>query len=1138
MDLSETATFSFIALDGLSIAADTGSLTVFGNALVFERSAAAPYYEPALRMLIIPMDADVASIEINAVQSTLFQPAGEAGIARAGWGLPVTIAPPENLGTAIGCGALVLELEPGLEATWDGLRGGATVLGKTFVAVDPALLRIVAPAAVNFRGEHTLELWRERASESERSILNVQYPRPFLLWLVSQRDGLDGVVTEAHLSGHFDRPLKVDGGRFPVEFDAGLGILQKSDGTTVVSEAVAEQGTFRPIQAVALSNALLTVTPPQRLFFNGSLEAGSGSRVERGNLLWTTRIYQILPLLPDPYAANFDPTFDRDVPHPGSELRANVTWPDRDHPELDMSFILQDGAVAQLLPLATRDGVDRDLDQAQEGIGRRSVYWMLDVSTGADLLGISLDIPLARPDLQRLTIADLSIQASGDRLHTFLLPQFQWEPVRNVANKNTGDTDKTLFSSDDGGPSFIGAETVHLVPLAPVPVVTELLRAYTEEHATSRVRFTLPFGMQALAELSSPRYRIPPQLILIEAPFEKLKGARQVALAPGAEQIDAPGFQLKPLLAGRTVQLNNFETGPPASTLGQLRDDFNNSFQDEIPIGRIDLSGYGASIFSRWVRPGFPDVGVTQVSFDGFNGRTSYERILMVSVLWPCLARMVRTIILERQGSGSVLRWDSGWLATSPGLFKHPKFNGVIHTGLALGMVDIREVRDTDQIVTVGGADLQAVYYDADIAFPGVGQESAVIAGQNAAGLVPARRQLGFIQRIHLSNPLAAAEKAAQVLTPQQFDQLLAQTGPLGGPVDCTVRIGASAQTQRVTSVETARGGSRPPFNFPEFAVVANGSPVLPAAGRWTVVRVNNAEQTVSPADAQRGVPLIRSDGGAYRWADPEDLLHDAAAKVDYALLMAHDTQRLLLQRPKIESGGANISTTLPPRVADPYSMLASTGIFPRVDQAIKLPAATELVAETLKLAGGTLDIPAGGLGLASMPLVDLTSWKETADFTKAALHIDSLDDWKIHLKDIQQRLEYDGLGEIMTVVHDFESAAGDASKFLDPEMVFGPEVQAVADVLQTLRQLAPVLGGGIGPFKLDASFKGTNFVFSATADFKLATGEDDAVECGMGKAKGDLQIGAELSADIIKRDIRGAVFLQISGSWQQEIFL
>jgi hypothetical protein len=40
-----------------------------------------------------------------------------------------------------------------------------------------------------------------------------------------------------------------------------------------------------------------------------------------------------------------------------------------------------------------------------------------------------------------------------------------------------------------------------------------------------------------------------------------------------------------------------------------------------------------------------------------------------------------------------------------------------------------------------------------------------------------------------------------------------------------------------------------------------------------------------------------------------------------------------------------------------------------------------------------------------------------------------------------------------------------------------------------------------------------------------------------MGKAKGDLMVGAELTADIVKHDIGGAVFLQISASWQQEVF-
>jgi hypothetical protein len=40
-----------------------------------------------------------------------------------------------------------------------------------------------------------------------------------------------------------------------------------------------------------------------------------------------------------------------------------------------------------------------------------------------------------------------------------------------------------------------------------------------------------------------------------------------------------------------------------------------------------------------------------------------------------------------------------------------------------------------------------------------------------------------------------------------------------------------------------------------------------------------------------------------------------------------------------------------------------------------------------------------------------------------------------------------------------------------------------------------------------------------------------------MGKVRGNLKVGAELTADLIKREIGGAVFLEISGSWQQLIF-
>jgi hypothetical protein len=1137
-NLPDTATFVFGLLGVESIATDAASLTTFGNAVGLGPSAATASYEPALQMIIVPMDADVPSIAIAAVQSTLFHPAGKADLVKAGWALMVTISQPENLSDAVGAGSLVLETRSGLETSWEGLHGGASVLGRTFVVIDPTFLRVVAPAAVNSLGMHTLELWRAPASSTERSLINAEFRRPFLLWLISQRDGIDAVLATAHLSGHLDRPLRVDGSRFPLEIDGSLVILQRPEGGSVAIEAIAAQGAIRPMMAAALSNALLTITPPQQLFLNGSLEFGT--QVESGTLVMASGIYRIVPILPDPYAANFEVLQGRDEPLGTSQVRATIVWPDRDHPALEMFLDLQDAAVPQLLPEATRDGVDPLLDHARANLGARSVYWMLDVSSGADQLGVSLDIPLVRPELQRLTIGNLSLQAPGDRLHTFLLPQFQWEPVQNTANPRTGDTNKILVSPDDGGPSFLHTETVNLVPIAPAPVVEELVRAYNEDHSASSTRFTLPFGMEALAVLKDRRYLTSPGLKLIMAEFEDLTGARQISLTAGTQNPDvaAPPPMTGPLLIGLAQQTENFlATAPPRSTLGQLRQDFNASFGNRVPIERIDLSGYGASIFSRWADNSNPDIGITQVSFDGFNGRTSYERILMVTVLWPCLSRMVRTIILERQGSGRTLRWDSGWLSTSPGRYVHPKFPGTIHRGVVEGMYDIREVRDTDQIISVGTADLQAVYYDADIAFANVAPEVPVVAGQNSAGRVPVRRQLGFIQRLQLPDPLTPASLQTTVLTPDQFDELLSRTGPLGGPVDCTIRIGLSKQTQRITSIETASAGKQTAAGSFEFVVVANGTPVLPAAGRWSVVRVDNVEQMVGAVDAQRGVPLIRRDGGAYRWANPEDLLHEAAAKVDCALLMAHDTQRLLMARPKIEFTSANISTAVQPKVADPYSMLGSTGLFPRVDQAIRLPAATELAASTLKLASGTLNLAAGTLGLAAKPLVNVTSWKATADFTKAALNIDSFDDWKIHLKDVRQRLEYDGLDEIMTVVHDFESTAGDPSRFLDPKLVFGPKIQAAADVLQTLKKLAPTLPGGLGPVKLDASFSGTAFRFAATADFQLATTEGDAVECGMGKAKGDLMVGAELSADIVKHAIGGAVFLQISGSWQQEVF-
>lgn len=148
-------------------------------------------------------------------------------------------------------------------------------------------------------------------------------------------------------------------------------------------------------------------------------------------------------------------------------------------------------------------------------------------------------------------------------------------------------------------------------------------------------------------------------------------------------------------LEGRAQQLSNFSGQAPDNTLRVLGPSFGNAFSQRVPISQVDFSGYGATTFSRWFDATNPTVGITQFCFDGFNGRTSYKRVEMTSLLWPCLATLVRTITIERYGNRMPIRWDSGWIATSDGLFTNSDVNA-FHTGVVDGFHEISEISDTE----------------------------------------------------------------------------------------------------------------------------------------------------------------------------------------------------------------------------------------------------------------------------------------------------------------------------------------------------------------------------------------------------------------------------------------------------------
>jgi len=326
-----------------------------------------------------------------------------------------------------------------------------------------------------------------------------------------------------------------------------------------------------------------------------------------------------------------------------------------------------------------------------------------------------------------------------------------------------------------------------------------------------------------------------------------------------------------------------------------------------VPLERVDFSGYGESTFSSWVDPTVSPPAVTQVKFNVMVGRASHEVVQVKSILYPWGAILVRTITIERQDNAELNRYDSGWVAATPGVFSPGVLDPsvVVHPGAVHGAFNIREIRDTTQTYTNAAktVELQAVYFDADMQIDGV-----VTGARN--GLVPSTGQLGYVQTLPIEQPITAADLAA----------LIVERGALGGPVDCVVNVGGTQQPMRLSRVEVA---NVPNGGNPEFAAVARGTLTLPAQGSWSVVLRTDTVSEPAPIDPDLALPLIRqgtvgqATTAPWRFAEAADLAAPAAATTDYCLLHATSATRILFPRPKIEAGAAAISSTVAPLLAE-----------------------------------------------------------------------------------------------------------------------------------------------------------------------------------------------------------------------------
>ncbi|WP_293676944.1 hypothetical protein [uncultured Phenylobacterium sp.] len=775
---------------------------------------------------------------------------------------------------------------------------------------------------------------------------------------------------------------------------------------------------------------------------------------------------------------------------------------------------------------------------------------LLDVSTHADLMGVTLGTPFrvtqddrgdrlvraaaTSPALQSggdgsdlpLQIMNMDVVAPAPNLRAATLPQVSWEPVLNVPLKGPPDPADTVTTvpglivyENDGIPTRIFSQSPHAIPIAPLPVMRHFVGEFNDPQQPQQMLavFTLPFGILAQAgfnrSLAGPAaknarvdYNMPH--------FGQLRGGLQIkAQAPESTQPS----KVSPSFVGWSFQLDNIRWGLfgiklTGSTLGvTVEEIFNRKFRPggdlpQVPLEAIELSGYGASIFSDWRNAFANTADVSQVLFDVVVGRTAQEVVQVRSIHYPTGAHFVRTVTLMRSNNGYVFRSDSGWKAESDGEYDFSYTLNLQLLGTRLvpnpyefhkqpvkRVSNIRNIRDFPaagnfsssfklndpnlppelkaltlpewQQLFAGAANLdhtldvhlQAVLIDCDVHLDNIvggGSE-----GRDGETVVQAHDLLGYVQ----------LAPSAIALPERIFADLLRfQNGSLGGPVDCVINIAKSKQTMRVQRVDVNPAVSAAGRTV--FVTAAHGSPILPPDGAWSMVTQRTDTGDVKPLSPAASTPLIKPNGAPnYLLAHPADV-EVPTSNLHYGVVQSTGTQKLLFDVPQFSPGVAKLKSAQT-YFADAYKLLNAKGVFPNVANALGLTAAereVDILGEGLmRMAERPIDLGALLPSTYEYAFIDepgvLKIYVQYADTAKSptnlTLGIDSaagLDKrWKATLDKMRVVVDLGPFTELMWVDGNFAAHSGISPNYDKPKLQFGPVLQPVIDILQVLATLS-----------------------------------------------------------------------------------
>jgi hypothetical protein len=947
--LPPSVTIIFTQSSATIEALSNSSVKLYGTEVGLTWNKAAPTALTGFPAILIPCASSVAAFDFAAVASKGFVPSGTATVNAAGWSLPIAVTTITQLGAASGAGSLVLELGAGASLACVPRTGKAAV-GGWLVGIDPSQLIVIAGGAGsgNVLG---YKLWPARPPAHVPSTIEWANP-PLFIASLRATPGTELLGLSGAAGGFLDRPLAADGGALPM---AGGGALFLSVTATSTTVTIIAQPATPPIErfTIALENALIGVHAPRGFLVSGAVPDAAATQLMSATVTVLLDARWVVPTLPDPYAASFDPAQLIDRATIGL-LGAVLSWPG--------------GAAAVGFMIGinpTKAGSTGVAGQPSSTILPSGVLTLLDLSTNADLFGVRIEgNPLTGVSVDTGFVG-LNLAVSDAGIAVFALPQLSWEPMID----ETSGSPAILAASPatDGVPTLVQApgiqpaQTQTLVPVAPEPVLLRTI-GNVAAGASFQAQFSLPFGMIAnISQTNRPPINQNPPLFTLE-------GGRFALLQPnfaagtGALQLllGAPNPTQSNTRFGGSTTLSTAGTAPGygADVLGS-DGDVANIFQQEfsnnggVPVLRADLAGYGASIWSEWLDPHVKGTAIIKVQFETIVGRTAYEVVKAQTTLYPHGVRLVRTVTIARQNAGWVQRTDSGWVAATSGVYDFPNAmfpQTLVNRGAVAGVFNVRNVREFET-VTAGAFTYRRALFDADVGLDqrvivtaGGAQSSLLDAFGNSVTLVPARDLTGYVQ-------IAPDESGSPPPpnpdpAPADLALLFAQVGPIIDGLACMAEIGGTGSAEGVPLRCTGVSFDMTKQPTASLGAALLSSPVLPRDGAWGFGKRGRAQ--TAPAALPPGAPLPlvqpQSDPSTWHFADIGDVLQLASPDNLYGLLQDSGTQKTLFEQPTVKDltgapPGSIPAIQLPagvaPALADLGSLLGATGLFPDISKTI-----------------------------------------------------------------------------------------------------------------------------------------------------------------------------------------------------------